>query len=497
MPRPATGTMEPRTLADGSRVFRIRVRINGQREPVVLHERHGCTCGCGGGWDEPSARTEMGNILARVRAGVWERPKPPQTVVATGAAEDAPTYDAYADWFLQAKVDGVIGEKPIAPNTRKKDKWRLGYSRRFFAGIPVDEIDENLALEFKADLLAESREQQEAIAAGAELRDQNGRKIVPLGLTSIKMILDSFASVLDEANEDKHREDNPARSKRMHISAPTPKRSFLEMDELAALLDAATDEDIGLPDLAGITVAAGSSAEKVARLAAGGKRPKQIAAELSLSKGAIDYHLKNLGIDLGRGYVGRRVICELLGRAGLRVSEVCDLKIGKVRLHDPEGARLRIMDAKTEAGERVVEITPEQAEIIIEHIDRLRRAGMPTGAEDYLVPNARGRRISRQRIGKIVGAAAKLASKRLVARGLPPLPNTTPHTLRRTYISGALRANEFDVKWVMSQVGHKDSAMTMDVYAQLQQRAERHHGANFDRLLGKARRQLADLAVAA
>jgi integrase len=489
--------MEPRTLADGSRAFRIRVRINGQREPIVLHERHGCTCGCGGGWDEPSARTEMGNILARIRAGVWERPEPPSTLVSTAAGGEVPTYDAYAGWFLQAKVDGVIGEKPIAPNTRKKDKWRLGYSRRFFAGVPLDEIDENLALEFKADLLAESREQQEAIAAGADLRDQNGRKVVPLGLTSIKMILDSFASVLDEAIEDKHREDNPARSKRMHISAPKPKRSFLEMDELAAMLAAASDQDVGLPDLAGITVATGSSAEKVARLAAGGRRPKQIAAELSLSKGAVDYHLKQLGIDLGRGYVGRRVICELLGRAGLRVSEVCDLKIGKVRLHDPEGARLRIVDAKTEAGERVVEITPEQAEIIIEHIDRLRRAGMPTGAEDYLVPNARGRRISRQRIGKIVRAAAKRASERLVARGLPPLPNTTPHTLRRTYISGALRANEFDVKWVMSQVGHKDSAMTMDVYAQLQQRAERHHGANFDRLLGKARRQLADLAVAA
>jgi len=394
--------MEPRTLADGSRAFRIRIRINGQREPIVLHERHGCTCGCGGGWDEPGARTEMGNILARIRAGVWERPKPPPTVGTAAAAEDAPTYDKYAGWFLQAKVDGVIGEKPISSNTRKKDKWRLGYSRRFFAGIPVDEIDENLALEFKADLLAESREQQEAIAAGADLRDQNGRKVVPLGLTSIKMILDSLASVLDEAIEDKHREDNPARSKRMHISAPRPKRSFLEMDELAALLAAASDQDVGLPDLAGITVATDSSAEKVARLAAGGRRPKQIAAELSLSKGAVDYHLKQLGIDLGRGYVGRRVICELLGRAGLRVSEVCDLKIGKVRLHDPEGARLRIMDAKTEAGERVVEITPEQAEIIIEHIDRLRRAGMPTGAEDYLVPNARGRRISRQRIGKIV-----------------------------------------------------------------------------------------------
>jgi integrase len=48
-------------------------------------------------------------------------------------------------------------------------------------------------------------------------------------------------------------------------------------------------------------------------------------------------------------------------------------------------------------------------------------------------------------------------------RGLPPLPNTTPHGLRRTYVSVALPANNFDVMWVMSQVGHADSKMTMDV----------------------------------
>ena len=48
--------------------------------------------------------------------------------------------------------------------------------------------------------------------------------------------------------------------------------------------------------------------------------------------------------------------------------------------------------------------------------------------------------------------------KRLASeKGLPPLPDTTPHTLRRTYISIALLANNFDVKWVMGQVGHADS----------------------------------------
>lgn len=59
--------------------------------------------------------------------------------------------------------------------------------------------------------------------------------------------------------------------------------------------------------------------------------------------------------------------------------------------------------------------------------------------------------------------------------------------MRRTYISIALVANNFDVKWVMDQVGHADSTMTMDVYAQLQRRMERQHGANFDRLVRAAK----------
>jgi hypothetical protein len=106
------------------------------------------------------------------------------------------------------------------------------------------------------------------------------------------------------------------------------------------------------------------------------------------------------------------------------------------------------------------------------------------------VPNLNGGRISRQRVGEIVREAAQAASDQLVAKGLPPLPNTTPHTLRRTYISIALLANNFDVKWVMGQVGHADSKMTLDVYAQLEQRVDRSHGTSFDRLIAQARDQL-------
>jgi hypothetical protein len=79
---------------------------------------------------------------------------------------------------------------------------------------------------------------------------------------------------------------------------------------------------------------------------------------------------------------------------------------------------------------------------------------------------------------------------RLERQGLPPLPATTPHTRRRTYISIALVANGFDVKWVMAQVGHADSKMTMDVYAQLEQRADRSHGTRFDALMSGAKQRL-------
>jgi integrase len=183
------------------------------------------------------------------------------------------------------------------------------------------------------------------------------------------------------------------------------------------------------------------------------------------------------------------VICELLGRGGMRVGELCELRIGQVRVHDREGARLRITDSKTETGIREVQMSPDLVEAVIDHLDRMRRAGRSTGPEDFLVQNVKGGKLNRQRVAQVLGQAAADANDQLVARGLPPLPHVTPHTMRRTYISIALLANNFDVKWVMSQVGHADSKMTMDVYAQLEQRAKRDHGTKFDTLIRQARHE--------
>jgi integrase len=492
MARPPTGSIMVRDLSEG-RAFYLRFRAGGRRERVVLHERPGCLCGCGGGWTETAARTELGDVLARVRAGVYERPKPPP--VPLPQSSEVPLFGEYAADWLQAKRDGLYGARPIGEATGKDYDWRLRrHVAPFFGSYGLDEIDRDLCLSFKAHLLRSSRELREAIEGGAEPRDGRGRREVPLGPNSIRKQITALASVLDDAVEDGHLDHNPARGRRMRVHVPRPRRTFLEMDELAALLDAAAEQEA--PFRREERTAVGPRTAEVAGLLEQGLRPTQIARRLGIAKGTVSFHLRRLGVTVGSSpYLGGRVICEILGRGGVRVGELTALRIGQVRLHDPLGARFHIPDSKTETGIRDVQMSPDLVEAVIDHLDRLRRSGMPTGPGDWLVPNTRGGRLTRQRVAAIVREAASLATERLAERGLPPLPGITPHSLRRTYISIALVANNFDVKWVMGQVGHADSKMTMDVYAQLEQRVDRSHGESFDRLVRRAREQTAGLSA--
>jgi integrase len=488
MARPATGTITTETAGDGTLCFRLRFRAYGKRETVRLHERRDCDCGCGGGWNERTAAVELENILARVKAKVWTPPER-QSPVSTPTDAGMPTFLEYSSRWLRAKIDGVLGAKPITKNTEDYYRWLIeSHLLPFFAKYRLDQIDRDLCLAFKAHKLGQARELREAIEAGADLRNKHGQRMVPLSPGSVRKTIDALAGILEDAVEDGHIEHNHARGKRMHVHVPKPKRTFLEIDELAALIDAASEQDVSLGQIPAPSEL-GLTAAMVAQLFAQGKTPIQIAKRLRLAKSTVSYHLSRLGLQAGRGYAGRRVVVEILGRGGPRASELCDMKIGHVRVHDPNGARFRIPDSKTETGIREVQMSPDLVETVVEHIDRLRRIGAPTGPDDYLVPNLHGTRMSYGRVEAIVREAAKRATERLTARGLPPLPHTTPHTLRRTYISIALLANNFDVKWVMGQVGHADSKMTLDVYAQLEQRVDRSHGTSFDALIRGARGQ--------
>jgi integrase len=487
MARPAAGTILTITLADGARAFRLRFPAHGRRQEQVLHERAGCRCGCGGGWNERTARTELGNILARVRAGVWT---PPDTPAKPDAPVEVPTFHEYASAWLARKIEGVSGDRPLSASTTAYYRTALTlHLLPFFARHRLDEIDRRACLDFKAHKLREASELRHALDAGADLRDKRNRRLVPLSASSIRKVIAVLATILDEALEDELIDRNPARGKRMLVRAPKPVRSFLELDELADLLDAASTQD-ALPALPATELTGETTRARVARRAAAGNTPSEIAADLGLAKATVSFHLVRLAVDQAAGYVGRRAVIEILARGGVRASELCDLRWRDVRLHDRDGARFHVRTSKTDAGVREVQMTPDLVEALVEHLDRLRRAGQPVDSDAHVVPNRHGRRLDRQRVGAFVAQAAALANHQRTTRELPPLPHITPHSLRRTYISIALLANNFDVKWVMSQVGHADSKMTLDVYAQLEQRVQRDHGRSFDRLVAGARRHL-------
>jgi integrase len=435
-----------------------------------------------------TAKVELENVMAKVRAGIWRKRKPAPPVAERGI----PTFHEYASEWLAAKRDGVLGDRPISRNTELDYRSRLAnHLLPFFGAYPLTEIDTELCLAFKGHKIKEAAELRRTLKAGAKLKDRRGRTVRPLSPAMIRKLTACLTTILDEAIEDGHLERNPARSRRMRVKVPKPARTFLEMDELVALTDAAGEQDAELarPKLP-VTPTPGSTAAKVAERWLAGKRAFEIADELGLARSTITYHLRRMEAEDPGFYIGRRAIIATLGGSGVRVSELCDIRIRDLRLHAASGAHFRIPDAKSEAGVREVQVSPDLLEEIVAHIDRLRRADQPTDADAYLFPNRRGRRMTRQRAGEIVGEAAALASTHLAVRELPALPNTSPHTLRRTYISIALLANRFDVLWVMRQVGHADSHMTMDVYAQLQQRAERQHGEAFDSLVRQARERL-------
>ena len=272
------------------------------------------------------------------RAGVWPSRLRAAQAAASADSEPCPTFHEYASWWLTAKTEGVIGDKPIDANTQADYRWRLTvHLLPFFGDYRLDEIDRRVCLRFKETKLRESEELRRAIAAGAELRDRRGRRITPLGLASIKKLIETLGSILDEAIEDEHIERNPARGSRMRIKAPKPTRTFLEMDELVALIDAAGEQDEPLtPALDASRRTVDGTRAEVARAARTGhalqghrRRAGALQGHRQLPPGPPRASRRRASIRV----VARSA--ERSARSGIRASELCDLRVGEVRLHDP------------------------------------------------------------------------------------------------------------------------------------------------------------------
>jgi hypothetical protein len=88
-------------------------------------------------------RVELRKIIARVEAGVWQKPTRRKAVRSVAPAE-IPLFDDYIEHWLPARFNGVLGEKPLDANTRRDYRWRAGHLKRFFGRYRLDEIDGDL-----------------------------------------------------------------------------------------------------------------------------------------------------------------------------------------------------------------------------------------------------------------------------------------------------------------------------------------------------------------
>lgn len=269
-----------------------------------------------------------------VEAGVWEKPTR-RDAVGSPAPSEVPLFDDYIEYWLTARFKGVLGERPLSANTRSDYRRQARHLKRFFGRYRLNEIDGALCLAFKTHKLREAEELREALQAGADLRDTRNRRVVPLGAASLKKLLIMLAAVLEDAVEDGHLSASPARSRRLRIHVPKPRRTFLEIDELACLEDIARARDppLSLFRQAAMAARAGSTRAAVALAASEGKSQAAIVRDLGLAKGSVSYHLKHL--DLGAikyvGSWGDRLHPRLLGGAGQRVVRPEDRPVAVAR----------------------------------------------------------------------------------------------------------------------------------------------------------------------
>ena len=251
-------------------------------------------------------------------------------------------------------------------------------------------------------------------------RDYKAREGV-LSANTINKVLRMLSAVLETAVEYDLVSLNAARGRRRRLPGTTPHRPFVQPEQLMALLDAAEE-----------------------------------------------YHA-------GRG----RPLVAVLAGAGLRIEEALSLQRQHV---DLARGHLTVTKSKTEAGVRVVDLTPALREELALWLDRSPHK-QPT---DLVFPTQRGHQDTRQNVRtRLLVKAINKANERLMAVGIPPIPRISPHGLRRTYASLRCVCGD-DPVYVASQLGHTDPTFTLRVYAQ----AVRHRSK-----LTPAEREAFDRAV--
>jgi integrase len=245
---------------------------------------------------------------------------------------------------------------------------------------------------------------------------QNRKNGETLSARSANMALEFLAQALDFAIDHKiFNGANPARGKRRRVKEKKSKGSFLEPDMVIGLIEEAGKWEAELP-------------------------PHQ--------------------------RYGRRELVASLVLCGPRIGEAIAADQGDF---DLARGGWRIPDSKTAAGIRLVEVWAFASDEIRTHVATKKRAGRASGPREPMWVTRKGTRLSANNVRRMLRKLVERVNDKRGDEGKMLLPKVTPHTLRRTYACLCFWAGR-ELPWVMDQIGHDDSRMTVGVYAQATKR---------------------------
>jgi integrase len=409
MPRKATGqVVDPKE----GRGWAIRFRAYGTRRYLALGTTEE-------GWDRERVEAKLRQVLADVERAIWQPPQPE----AVEAPVEIPTFHEFASEWFEGAAPGW-GER-----TEVDYRWRLSdhllphFAKHRLTAITVEEVDR-----YRRAKVREAKALEAARAKNlANPEDKRKRLPRPMSNGSINKTIRLLATILELALEYGHIDRNPAQGRKRLLKESKPSRSYLQPDQVAALLSAAA----------------------------------------------------KLDADARSGDTGRRrPLLAVLTLAGLRISEALDLRWRDLSL----GARkLRVVSSKTDAGVREVDLTPTLQELLSEY--RTRTSHLDPA--DLVFPTSKGRPDNPSNVRtRFLAGAVKLANRELKEAGGEAIATVTPHSLRRTFISLLFSLpNPPSVPYVMAQVGHNDPKVTLGIYAQVIA-SKTDHGAALDGLVG-------------
>jgi integrase len=447
----ATGQVLTYQRTGGLTSWYLRIRAYGGRYRLNLGTEFE-------GWTEARARIELQNVLAKVQAGIWEPPAP------QAPASNDPTFHEFASSWLARR-------KPSFKQ-RTYEHYRYLLTNHLLprlAPLRLSQIDYATIDRYVEAKQLESEEVRDAARAGVVLRDASGRRKRPLANSTINATLELLSGILDDAVRRQLLRSNPAREKGLRLKEQRRRGNVLEADELEDLLAAAEEIDQKTtPDVLERGAVARALRDQ-------GVQWKEIARRLGVAEATAIYYAQR---HARKRLSPRRTIIACLAGSGLRNTELCQIDVRDV---DFAHGHINVADAKTEAGVRKVDLSP----MLLDELLAWRAALGDPAPDSPFFPTRTGVRRDKDNINaRVLKPAIQRANERRAARDLPPLPaKVTAHTLRRTYISMMFAARA-EIPYVMAQVGHEDSKVTLELYARVLKRRDREQvGRAFDRLL--------------